>query len=499
MPTQSGPQLLSIGQIVASRQGCHTVQTGQCLSNASSLEQPRQTHVPSQTGQGDSSGPASHSSSPRHNNGPTAFSNFGLPRDFSLSSMSPDTGLLDNSPEPQMNPDPQHHSRLGCHSNSQFLGRQSPQQHMSSHNRDPQLHARLSPSPPSQGTIHPGARCNPQSEPQCNDDPQALRSFPAQSAQGVQFGQKAGESLHIKSQDGRLAEGTELPARAKQSPAASSSPPGNSGPPAVRQGPRIKTTVRVGPAGHAQQPAIQVVASRRVTVSAKSPIANLSNPTAISPEPQAESSSPTDRLLSSDASISQTTVTDDEEPSPSPEAITSTQVADKLSRARDELDCSERLGTESPPSAPLLTQQAFGIPSSPSLEHHALPQGPSEMMSSQPVVQMSSSDTPTPAAAPQHNSAAAKQIQLIAAQHQRSSMIACSTPMFAGSHGPTTAPEQATMSQQALADQQSQTQTTSTNHQPEQALRHSSVLAREGQQVLEGTLTTNGQPCAGVH
>ena len=489
MPSPRGLHLSSIGQTIAGSQGFHAVQVCQSLTNGPSLDQPRWTHVPSQTGQG----PSRHSPSPspRHSNCPTAFSSFNLPPDFSVNSMSPDapSGPLDNSPQPQLDPSPQQHSRLTPQTHANLQARLSPEQQISDSSRDPRLNARDSPSPPLQGSVHPHAGCSLQNGPECNDDPQALRSFPAQPVQAVQKVQVARQSLLIKCQDDQLAEGTDLAARAIQRPALSPSP-GNSRTPAVRQGPRIKTTVRVVPAGNAQRPAVKVVASRRMTVSAESPRVNSTNPTAIYQKPQTNSSSPTDRLLSSDASISDTTVTDEEERSPSPKAVASThRVADKPSLARDELDCSEKLETESPPTMPQLTQQ---IPSGPNLEHHALPQGTSPMLSSQALRQELSSDSARQAVAPQHYSSAANQRQLVAAEHQLSSMIACSTPMFAGSHGPSTAPEQATIGQQALAQQHSQPPTTSINHQLEQALKDTDILAREVQGVVEGTMTTAG-------
>ena len=129
--------------------------------------------------------------------------------------------------------------------------------------------------------------------------------------------------------------------------------------PAVRQGPRMKTTVRVSGSAEAQeqQPAVRVVASRRVIIITESPRAKSPSPGANSPSPTSSPQSPRAAGIgpqgdaaSPDATISDTTMTAGQQRSPSPDVTSSHRASAQLQSASNELDCTERLWTESPPS-----------------------------------------------------------------------------------------------------------------------------------------------------
>ena len=132
---------------------------------------------------------------------------------------------------------------------------------------------------------------------------------------------------------------SELASRAlKAEPGPTLSPdPSDSCMPAAKRGPRIKSTIRTAAFDDAHMPTVKVVASGRVLASAKSPKAKSTGP----------QSSPAGKSPSPEASVSGTTLTLAPS-SPTPSAVDST-LARGQQPATAELDCSERLGTNSLP------------------------------------------------------------------------------------------------------------------------------------------------------
>lgn len=185
--------------------------------------------------------------------------------------------------------------------------------------------------------------------------------------------------------------------RAEPSPALSPGPR-DSCRPAAMQGPRIKTTIRTATFDDAHMPAVKVVASGRVLPSAKSPKTKLSCSTAKATGPQ---SNPAGKSPSPEASVSGTTVTLAPS-SPAPSAVDSTVARDQQPAAA-ELDCSERLGTDSLPDPSLISQP------SPDFHkdcHDPLLQCMASMESPQKAMPISASEVLSQAVAAEHHSGA---------------------------------------------------------------------------------------------
>lgn len=191
---------------------------------------------------------------------------------------------------------------------------------------------------------------------------------------------------------------TELAIRAiRAEPGPALSPgPRDSCRPAATPGPRIKTTIRTATFDDAHVPTVKVVASGRVMASAKSPKAKStgpqSNPAGKSPSPQASVSGTTLTLAPS---------------SPTPSAVDST-VARGQQPATVELDCSERLGTDSLPD-PSPSEPSPDIHTDchvPLLQCMASVESPQE--SAREAVHISASEVLSQAAATEHHSEIAR-------------------------------------------------------------------------------------------
>lgn len=174
------------------------------------------------------------------------------------------------------------------------------------------------------------------------------------------------------------------------------------GPTAARQGPRIKTTIRTATFDDAHIPTVKVVASGRVLPSAKSPTAKSSGPTAKSTGPQ---SNPAGKSPSPEVSVSGTTLT--LAPSSPTPCVVDSAVARGQQAATAELDCSERLGTDSLPDPSLISQPSpdnYRDCNALHLQCMARLESPRE--SARRAIHVSASEVPSHAAATEHLSGA---------------------------------------------------------------------------------------------
>ena len=351
----------------------------QGTSQSPALQQLRAPPGPGRIGWGSSNSPecqASRSPSPCYGTIPPDFSNFNLPSDFSLGSISPSSPQQhpDCSPQAPSQPNCHQHTKLNPHSHKFAQLQPSPQQQQlnaSSPNPCPSCDSRLTPppgppqtpqrlyQPPGQSYLQGELHSKPRHSP----NPHTSHSFSTQPTQQVEHAQQIAENFQCNSLDNQAAILNELATRAERSPALTPGPQNSCMPPA-RRGPRIKTTIRTGTPGHAHTLAVKVVASGRVLTCAGSPTANSANPMAKFSGTQGKSPSP-------DATISDITVTLAASGSPTPSALDSTVGASKQQRpATAELGCSENLGTASPPNQSPTFQPSPGAYTDSSAPHN---------------------------------------------------------------------------------------------------------------------------------
>lgn len=430
---------------------------------------------------------------------PPSFGSFRLSPDFDLGSMSPPAPPEHPNSTPQ--PQPWTSSLQHTHITQKYpLIRHGPQQQQSKArsresdpSRDPRLNPNLTLMQSPQRLYHPpaGQSCpqgSPQSDPRTGQGPQTPLTFHAQSAQQVDDGQTIARNSPCSSSHNQVVTPSEPADRAEHSPALSSGPLVNHSPapspcprpehnlapshrpraersptpspgprvepspapssgttdsymPAARQGPRIKTTIRIGRCGQQQGSAVKVVATGRVLTPVKGPKAASPSRHAQSPDPQSTPGNPAGNLASPEASISDTTVTAGLSGSPSPTAVVRRKRGRHLSLGN--LDCSETLEAD---SAHVQQQSGIGLHTADNAHHHQC------IQLSQAANHVSPSELLTQAAATKHESVAATPAALTAVEHQRCNPVpCCSSAVRAGS------PDQAPISHHCPAHQHRQT------------------------------------------
>lgn len=448
-----------------------------------------------------------------------SFGSFRLPPDFDLGSMSPPgpTEHPNSRPQPQQGTHPLQHTHM---THEYPLIRHSPHRQQSKA-RSFESGPSSAPSLKSSLTLlqsfpclyhPPGQPClqgSHQSDPRTGQGPQTLHTFHAQPAQHVDDGQMIALNVPCSSSYNRMVTPSEPAARADHSPAPSPGPTHEHSPapshssrpehnpapshspraehspapspattdscmPAARQGPRIKTTIRIGRPGQIEGPAVKVVATGRVLTPLKGPKAMSPSPNAQSPAPQSTPQHPAGKLASPEASVSGTTVTAGQSGSCSPMAVVRGKRGRQLSAG--DLDCSETLEAE---SASFQQQSGIGINTADNVHRH-----PS--IQSSAAINVSPSELLTQAAATEHESLAASPAALTAVEHQRCNMTACcSSAMLAGS------PDQAPVSHHCSAHQHRQTPNVSIIRQP---TPNSTRVLYSKQQVLAA-----GVSCTPAH
>ena len=175
-----------------------------------------------------------------------------------------------------------------------------------------------------------------------------------------------------------------------------------------------------------------MVAIGRVLACIDSPRADSSSPTAKHLDSQSKSPNPAARLPSPEASASGTTVTL-AGGSPTPGVEDSTiGFRREQQPATDQLDCSERLGTESPPDQSLHFQQSPGIHIDGNVQHHHCM---TIVESFEAGRQVPASDSLKQAVASQHHLVAGNPAVLMAAGGEASEALQAAAPAVAAAAG----------------------------------------------------------------